>query len=97
MSWSKKYVVLRPDATTLQLLEVFASDELSKANYWLRYIALVDDALFLTPLHPKQLGAAAPVYSSHKVGAGKTAQNQKEWTDKFGSFPMVAVPETPAS
>ena len=89
MSWSTKFVVYRPDSAANQLQEVFTTNELTKANYWMRYIALVDDALFLTPLHPKNQGGSAPLYSSHKCGAGKTSQNNNEWAERFGSMPMV--------
>ena len=89
MAWKSKFVVFRPDANNNSCAEVFHSDDIQKANYWIKYIALAEDALFTTPAHPKNQ-TSKPTYRCHKVQSGTVETNQSDWEKRFGAF---ALPE----
>ena len=88
MSWKSKFIVFRPSAESSALTQAFHSNDFKQTNYWLRYIALNDDALFITEHHPKHPGGDAPVYHSHKVGSGSTEKNEAGWREKYGSLTL---------
>jgi hypothetical protein len=66
MEWNVSYVVYRiaPDNT---VTEVFHTDAISKAKYWMSYIAIDGDVLCKTPKHPKHSKSTnIAEYWSHK-------------------------------
>lgn len=86
MAWKTKFVVLRPEETSGLLVPVYEANEFKDAQYWLRYIAQIDDALFQTPLHPACSGSTAPRYKGHKVKSGSVELSEQQWSGKFGSL-----------
>lgn len=78
MEWSTPFVVYRLISGTLQ--EVFHPQELKKANYWMKYIALPWDVLCRTPIHPKHsTHQGSPEYVSHKSNNSQVTSVEKEW------------------
>ncbi|GEM_PF-6735790 len=92
MEWKGKYLVLRPDNAQSEYTEVFECDEISKARYWLRYIAQVGDVLFLTPLHPDSSSVTLR-YHSHKVSSGSIEANPTKWGQDYSSLPLPGAEE----
>jgi hypothetical protein len=89
MNWKSKYVVLRPDPDNSKYTEVFEAELISKARYWLRYIAQVGDVLCITPLHPDNKSSKL-AYHSHKVTSGTVESNPNKWGKDYSA---IALPE----
>jgi hypothetical protein len=79
MSWRSVYAIYRPRAGG-SLVEVFRTDDMKKAKYWISYIGKVGDALCKTPLHPKHPDKnGVPEYWTHKQDAGSTSVRVEDW------------------
>lgn len=78
MSWDKPYIIGRPQKTG-QVTIVHSCATVKDANYWLSYIALPGDAVFLTPAHPKHAGGEMPIYQAHLLTRGKTERDESKW------------------
>lgn len=81
MEWKSPFVIYRitPDA---KIEEVFHTDDMKKAKYWLAYIAQPGDLLCRTPLHPKHTQKAkAPEYWQHKDLGGKPCSEEAKWQE----------------
>lgn len=77
MEWSVSYVVYRiaPDNS---VTEVFHTDTISKAKYWMSYIAIEGDVLCKTPKHPKHSNSTKiGEYWSHKEKKGVVSDINK--------------------
>ncbi|MCC6220866.1 MAG: hypothetical protein IT291_06475 [Deltaproteobacteria bacterium] len=79
ISWPSRYVVYRAVTGKNELEEVFNTSDFKQAKYWIRYIAQVGDALFITPSHQKHPGGELAVYQCHKVKSGVTETDDKSW------------------
>ncbi|MCB0335732.1 MAG: hypothetical protein KDD62_05480 [Bdellovibrionales bacterium] len=75
--WRKSYCVFRT-VENGALMPVFLADSLKDAKYWITYIAEPGDALFRTPLHPKNSGDQ-PLYWQHKGEKGDLVEKQDQW------------------
>lgn len=61
--------------------EVYRSDDMKKAKYWLTYVAEPLDVMCRTPQHPKHSKkSTSPEYHLHKVQSGTTAANESDWS-----------------
>ena len=79
MDWKSIYIVYRISENS-DLLEVFHSDDIKKAKYWLQYIAQPGDVLTRTPLHPKHSKTNLTAeYWSHKEKSGKLYSQIDRW------------------
>lgn len=90
-NWNHLYIVIRINETgTAEVVHTCST--MKDANYWLTYIALPGDAIFNTPLHPKNTGPT-PVYYAHLVSRGKTEHDEKKWKENFlKSIPNLVMP-----
>ena len=92
MEWLSPFIVYRVDPSG-SLVEVFHTNDLKKAKYWLTYIAEAGDVLCRTPAHPRyenKVGAAE--YIQHKLSGGKLATSFEDWVAEsrlknFTAFP----------
>ena len=90
MEWKSPYIVYRIN-TDKALEEVFWSEDIKKAKYWLTYIAKPGDVLCKTPVHPKHSKASqAPEYWSHKEASGQPVTNEESWK-KYASKEMPKI------
>ena len=79
MEWKSPYIVYRVNADKC-LQEVFWSEDIKKAKYWLTYIAQPGDVLYKTPAHPKHSKqTSTPEYWSHKESSGQACTNEAAW------------------
>lgn len=76
MEWKAPFVVYRLTAET-QFTQVFETDDLTKAKYWLNYIAEIGDVLTRSPIHPKN-SSGLPEYFCHKVQSGKSLTDKEQ-------------------
>jgi len=92
--WTTSYIILRPlpDGTAAVAHE---AADMKRANYILQYVAEPGDALFQTPLHPKNTGDT-PKYSYHTAQRGKFIYSNEEWIKNFcgGKEPVIRRDET---
>lgn len=93
MSWQAKYIVIRRKEDGSALTIAHNCDSIKDANYWMNYIAVQGDALFMTPAHPKHPGGNSLVYQSHKLTPGKVERNEQGWKSEVGS---LSLPEMQA-
>jgi hypothetical protein len=79
MEWKSPYIVYRINAEKC-LEEVFWTEDIKKAKYWLTYIAQPGDVLCKTPAHPKHSHSApTPEYWSHKQASGQACTDESAW------------------
>lgn len=79
MSWKSPFIVYRFTKDN-KVEEVFHTDDIVKAKYWIAYIAEAGDVLARTPAHPKYAGnKSTPEYWSHKESSGKAVSNERKW------------------
>ena len=79
MTWKTPYAVYRLGTEGKASL-VSTPEDITKAKYWIQYIAEPYDVLCKTPLHPKHSKKSdAPEYWSHKQIDGKPGQSEQEW------------------
>ena len=78
MDWNSSYVIFRIKDGKAEV--IFTPDDLTKAKYWLQYIAEPFDVLCKTPAHPKHSKKnELPEYWSHKEESGKPAYSEDQW------------------
>jgi hypothetical protein len=75
---SKPYIIVRISDEGSAAV-VYETDTIKSARYWLNYIALPGDAIFITSAHPKYNGSGKPTYQMHLVGRGKLGHEESEW------------------
>lgn len=85
MEWKSPFAILRltseGKAEVVQLPE-----DLTKAKYWLQYIAEPFDVLCKTPAHPKHSKKTdKPEYWAHKERSGKPAYSEGDWKKHWES------------
>ena len=79
MEWKSPYIVYRINAQAA-LEEVFWTESIKDAKYWLTYIAQPGDVLCKTPVHPKHSKEGpTPEYWSHKEASGQPCTNEEAW------------------
>ena len=79
MEWKSSYIVYRI-AEDNSVQEVFHTDDLKKAKYWINYIAQTGDVLVKTPAHPKHnKGTKVGEYWSHKDPSGGATSDLAKW------------------
>jgi hypothetical protein len=79
MEWTTPYAVYRlmPDGNASL---VNTPEDLTKAKYWIQYIAEPMDVLCKTPIHPKHSKKSEqPEYWSHKEASGKPMTSEETW------------------
>ena len=79
MSWTTPYVIYRlsPDG---KAQAVNTPEDLTKAKYWIQYIAEPFDVLCKTPTHPKHSKKGElPEYWMHKEPSGKPSYTEADW------------------
>lgn len=80
MEWSSNYIVYRVDSDN-SVTEVFHTNDIQKAKYWISYIAQVGDVLVKTPAHPKHSKETKLAeYWSHKDSNGKAISDMRKWS-----------------
>jgi len=103
MEWKNAYVLVRPEKDgTVKI--VHSTEKLKDARYWLQYIALAGDAVFMTPANAQYKGKdGEPTYMSHLVARGQLDHTEKNWkTQVFDAKEgaklnfVSAEPEKPA-
>ena len=95
MSWATKFVVYRLSPSG-QLDEVFQTDDMKKAQYWIKYIALVGDILCRTPNHPKHSKQTQIAeYWMHKESSGDAIADPDGWKKQVDGK-ALAFPENQA-
>ncbi len=81
MSWTTPFIVYRIDEGG-DLIEVAYPADLTKAKYWIKYIAHPGDVCCRTPAHPKHSAKEPrPEYFTHKAASGTAVTNESEWRD----------------
>ena len=79
MEWKTPYVIYRLCEGGKAKI-VSTPEDLTKAKYWLQYIAEPFDALCKSPLHPKHSKKSAnPEYWAHKDPNGKPSYTEADW------------------
>lgn len=79
MEWTFSYIVYRLDSDN-SVTEVFHTNEIQKAKYWINYIAQEGDVLVKTPAHPKHTKETKIAeYWSHKEKNGKAVSDLARW------------------
>ncbi|MFN8389390.1 MAG: hypothetical protein U0136_03785 [Bdellovibrionota bacterium] len=78
MNFNGPYIVVRPESDGTCRI-VHTAQKLKDARYWLQYIALPGDAVFITPLNPQYKGSGDPTYSTHLVKRGTLEHDEKKW------------------
>ena len=92
MSWNTPYIVIRlGDDESVEVVHSAAS--LKDARYWLQYIAMPGDAIFLTPAHDRHKGDGPPEYKAHLISRGKIDYNEDRWKDQIELESPVAFEE----
>lgn len=95
MKWTAPFVVLRGHKSG-EYTEVFQTDDLKKAKYWLTYIAEIGDVLCKTPFHNRHSGdSEKPEYWSHKTRKGSIINDRDEWVEKLPRGMTVQFPDEP--
>lgn len=83
MEWTTPYAVLRLDEEARPQV-VNTPEDITKAKYWMQYIAEPFDVLCKTPLHPKHTKKdEKPEYWSHKDLTGKSSSTQQDWLNQW--------------
>lgn len=86
MSWTTPFVIYRLNSEGKAVI-VNAPVNITKAKYWLQYIAEPFDVLCKTPAHPKHSQKdETPEYWSHKEATGKSSTTEAEWRKKWESL-----------
>ncbi len=82
MEWKNAYILVRPEADgTVKI--VHTAEKLKDARYWLQYIALAGDAVFVTPANPQYKGKSGePTYMSHLIARGKIDHTESKWKNQ---------------
>lgn len=81
MEWISQFVVYRID-TDCSLIEVYHTDDIKSAKYWMQYIAEPGDLLCKTPLHPRHSKASKRAeYWSHKARDNSLCREEDDWND----------------
>lgn len=103
MDWKTQYVIYRVNASG-SLEEVFHTNDMKKAKYWLNYIGQPGDVCCRTPLDPKHTKQTKIAeYWCHKVASKVTSSDRNQWDalakeKKFNNnFPEEALSEPAAS
>lgn len=94
MSWKSPFIVFRftPDGT---VEEVYHSENMESARYWLTYIAEAGDVLCRTPAHPRHSHQGQqPEYWSHKENSGTIKMDESVWR-KYVEAMIKRAPELP--
>ena len=80
MDWKTPYVIYRLfDGGQAKIVSL--PEDLTKAKYWLQYIAEPFDVLCKSPNHPKHSKKTqSPEYWAHKEINGKPAYAEAEWS-----------------
>ena len=82
MSWHAAYLIIR--VSNLGQAEIVHTSHLIKdARYWLQYIAMPGDAIFLSSRHPKYSGDGKPKYFAHLITRGQIAYDEKIWLSQI--------------
>lgn len=85
MNWKTPYVIYRLNNEGKALV-VQSPEDLTKAKYWLQYIAEPFDVLCKTPAHPKHSKKGdVPEYWAHKEITGKSSYTEAEWRKRWES------------
>ncbi len=83
MDWKTPYVIYRLN-TEGHTQIVFTPEDITKAKYWLQYIAEPLDVLCKTPLHPKHSKKSeTPEYWAHKEKTGKPDYTEANWRKEW--------------
>jgi len=91
MEWNVPFIVYRMTEDN-QVVEVFHCQDITKAKYWMTYIAHPGDVLVKTPLHPKHSKATKICeYWSHKDRSGKTVIDLKRWSEMLSEKNLAPV------
>lgn len=81
MEWKSHFVIYRIDVNS-RLDEVYHTDDMKKAKYWLTYIAQPGDILCRTPAHAKHSQKnKSPEYWQHKDRSGKCSVEAEKWNE----------------
>lgn len=84
MDWLTSYVVLR-FTEECRFCEVYETNDVRKAKYWLGFIGEEGDVLCRTPKHQKFTGdTMAPEYCCHKEGTGTGGifADERRWRER---------------
>jgi hypothetical protein len=92
--WTTQFIVVRKDETG-KLKIINSPVDFKAGRYFLQYIGLSGDALFVTPLHAKRKGESTPAYFAHMFVKGKIEHDEKVWKEKVLAGSSYELPAEP--